>query len=135
MKRVSIATRNELVVAIAERYARSRRGERGRILDEFVGVTGLHRKHAMRVRRGGRPGSGDTAVARLLAAFDAARLELERLSRALRVVRGAGLLPAERWHFDAYRDCADLAADDLAGCCEAALHALRTDADAVLPDA
>jgi hypothetical protein len=51
-----MATRNELVVAIAGRYARSRRGERGRILDEFVAVTGLHRKHAMRVLRGGRPG-------------------------------------------------------------------------------
>jgi hypothetical protein len=36
MRRVSMATRDELVVAIAERYGRSRRGERGRILDEFV---------------------------------------------------------------------------------------------------
>jgi hypothetical protein len=29
--------------------------ERGRILDEFVAVTGLHRKHAMRLLRGGQP--------------------------------------------------------------------------------
>ena len=48
-----MTTRNELVVAVAERYARSDRLERGRILDEFVAVTGHHRKHAMRLLRGG----------------------------------------------------------------------------------
>ncbi len=47
-----MATRNELVAAVAERYARSNRSERGRILDEFVAVTGHHRKHAMRLLRG-----------------------------------------------------------------------------------
>ncbi len=61
-----MATRNELVAAAAERYARSSRSERGRILDEFVAVTGHHRKHAMRLQRGadgraergGRRGAG-----------------------------------------------------------------------------
>lgn len=53
MRRVSMATRDELVAAVAERYARSSRPERSRILDEFVGVTGHHRKHAMRLLRGG----------------------------------------------------------------------------------
>jgi hypothetical protein len=53
MRRVSMATRNELVEAIAARYARSNRAERVRILDEFVAVTGFHRKHAMRLLRGG----------------------------------------------------------------------------------
>ncbi len=48
-----MATRDELVAAVAERYARSSRLERGRILDEFVAVTGHHRKHAMRLLRGG----------------------------------------------------------------------------------
>jgi hypothetical protein len=48
-----MATRDELVTAVAERYARSDRAERGRILDEFVAVTGHHRKHAMRLLRGG----------------------------------------------------------------------------------
>ena len=48
-----MATRDELVAAVAERYARSGRSERGRILDEFVAVTGHHRKHAMRLLRGG----------------------------------------------------------------------------------
>src|ERR671913_163211 len=56
MRRVSMATRNELVAAVAERHARSDRTERGRILDEFVAVTGHHRKHAMRLLRGGKAG-------------------------------------------------------------------------------
>ena len=53
MRRVSMATRNELVEAIAARYARSDRAEKARILDEFVAVTSFHRKHAMRLLRGG----------------------------------------------------------------------------------
>src|SRR3954447_12626483 len=52
MRRVSMTTRNELVVAVADRDARSDRLERGRILDEFVAVTGQHRKYAMRLLRG-----------------------------------------------------------------------------------
>ena len=56
MRRVSMVTRDELVAAVAERYARSDRAERGRILDEFAAVTGHHRKHAMRLLRGGKPG-------------------------------------------------------------------------------
>ena len=48
-----MTTRNELIMAVAERYARSGRIERGRILDEFTAVTGLHRKHAMRLLRSG----------------------------------------------------------------------------------
>lgn len=54
MRRVSMATRDELVAAVVNRYARSDRTERGRILDEFVAVTGHHRKHAMRLLRGGK---------------------------------------------------------------------------------
>ena len=44
--------REELVAAIGNRYAGSGRGEKTRILDEFVAVTGFHRKHAMRLLRG-----------------------------------------------------------------------------------
>ncbi len=59
-----MAARDELVVAIAGRYAQGDRVERGRILDEFSAVTGFHRKHAMRLlrvgevkqRSGARPG-------------------------------------------------------------------------------
>jgi hypothetical protein len=59
-----MAARDELVAAIAGRYAQGDRAERGRILDEFSAVTGFHRKHAMRLlrvgevkrRSGARPG-------------------------------------------------------------------------------
>jgi len=53
MRRISMATRDELVRAVSERYGRASREERGRILDEFAAVTGLHRKHAVRLLRGG----------------------------------------------------------------------------------
>jgi hypothetical protein len=49
-----MATRDELVAAVVGRYGAGSRAEKGRILDEFVSVTGFHRKHAMRVLRGGR---------------------------------------------------------------------------------
>ena len=39
-----------------KRYGGSLRWEKARILDEFVAVTGYHRKHAMRLLRDGRPG-------------------------------------------------------------------------------
>jgi hypothetical protein len=56
MRRISMATRDELVRAVSERYGQGSRVERGRILDEFAAVTGLHRKHAMRLLRGRTPG-------------------------------------------------------------------------------
>ena len=49
-----MAARDELVAAIAGRYAQGDRAERGRILDEFAAVTGYHRKHAMRLLRAGQ---------------------------------------------------------------------------------
>jgi hypothetical protein len=57
MRRVSMGTRDELMAALAGRYGEAGRIERGRILDEFVAVTGYHRKHAMRVLRSGPTGS------------------------------------------------------------------------------
>ncbi|WP_424137743.1 ISNCY family transposase [Roseomonas chloroacetimidivorans] len=55
MRRVSMATRDELVAVTAERYARAGRRERGLILDEFTAVTGFHRRHATRLLRSGLP--------------------------------------------------------------------------------
>jgi hypothetical protein len=52
-----MATRDELITALSGRYSEAGRIERGRILDEFVSVTGYLRKHAMRVLRSGRTGS------------------------------------------------------------------------------
>ena len=48
-----MAIRDELVAATSSRYGASRRDEKKRILDEFVAVTGFHRKHAMRLLRSG----------------------------------------------------------------------------------
>ena len=47
-----MATRDELVEALSRRYGKSGRAEKTRILDEFVAVTGFHRKRAMRLLRG-----------------------------------------------------------------------------------
>jgi hypothetical protein len=54
MRRISMSTRDELVRATRERYVCGDRSEKSRILDEFVAVSGFHRKHAMRLLRGGR---------------------------------------------------------------------------------
>jgi hypothetical protein len=62
MRRVSMATRDELIRALSRRYSEVRRIERSRILDEFVAVTGYHRKHAMRVLREERTGSRQVAA-------------------------------------------------------------------------
>lgn len=51
MRRVSMATRDELLGAVSERYRASGRSEKSRIVDEFAAATGYHRKHAMRVLR------------------------------------------------------------------------------------
>lgn len=59
MRRLSMATRDELVRAVSERYRSSGRAEKTAILNEFTALTGFHRKHAVRLLRGGGdpPGS------------------------------------------------------------------------------
>jgi hypothetical protein len=52
MGRLSMATRKELTEVAAERYQTSNHAEKTRVLDEFVDITGYHRKHAMRLLRG-----------------------------------------------------------------------------------
>ena len=51
MRRVSMATRDELLAAVSERYRASCRADKKTIIDEFAATTGYHRKHAMRVLR------------------------------------------------------------------------------------
>ena len=46
-----MTTRKELVEALRERYRSASFGDRIKILDEFVALTGYHRKHAIRVLR------------------------------------------------------------------------------------
>jgi hypothetical protein len=50
-RQLSLATRRELIEAIAERYHSGTRIDKKRILDEFIEVTGFHRKHAIRALR------------------------------------------------------------------------------------
>lgn len=53
MRRLSMATRDELLARVSERYRVSARADKSRIVDEFAAATGYHRKHAMRVLRAG----------------------------------------------------------------------------------
>jgi hypothetical protein len=46
-----MTTRKELVAALQLRYRSATFGERIKILDEFVALTGYHRKHAIRLLR------------------------------------------------------------------------------------
>ena len=46
-----MAARAEVTAATRERYAASGRAAKGAILDDFVALTGLHRKHAIRLLR------------------------------------------------------------------------------------
>ena len=46
---MSQRSKRELAEAIQPRYLKGNKKEKGRILDEFVAVTGYHRKHANRV--------------------------------------------------------------------------------------
>ncbi len=46
-----MTTRKELVEALRVRYRGAAFGDRIQILDEFVALTGYHRKHAIRVLR------------------------------------------------------------------------------------
>jgi hypothetical protein len=50
-RKVSMTTRRELIAAVSSRYRQASRNEKKAILDEFVAVTGYHRKHAMRLLR------------------------------------------------------------------------------------
>lgn len=62
--------RDELVTAIAQRYGESGRKEKSRILDEFVAVTGYHRKHALRVLHRGVAEKDASAVGTRARVYD-----------------------------------------------------------------
>jgi len=48
-KRISSETRRELLEAVRLRYRGSSKMNKTRILDEFIALTGYHRKHAVRL--------------------------------------------------------------------------------------
>ncbi len=41
--------KQELLITIRDRYRESSKKDKGRILDEFIAVTGHHRKHGIRL--------------------------------------------------------------------------------------
>ena len=89
-----MTTRDELVEALSRRYGMSGREEKTRILDEFVAVTGFHRKHAMRLLRGGattRPAAASRPGRRLY--DDAVREALVVLWEASDRICGKRLKP------------------------------------------
>jgi len=60
MAEISKDAQAELIGALKQRYSRARKDEKTRILDEFVAVSGFHRKHAIRVLSGrSRASCGD----------------------------------------------------------------------------
>jgi hypothetical protein len=48
-RQISMTPRKELVAALQLRYSSAAFGDRIKILDEFVALTGYHRKHAIRL--------------------------------------------------------------------------------------
>lgn len=62
MSTVNKRTRRELVVAVRDRYGAATKSDKRRILDEFVALTGYHRKHAIRVLVAPAEAEGASAV-------------------------------------------------------------------------
>jgi len=77
-----MATRKELIAAVGARYRDSSRDAKHKILDEFVALTGYHRKHAIRVLRSAR--SSERATAKRNRIYD------EAVRQALIVLWEAG---------------------------------------------
>ena len=46
---ISTATRTEVLGSIRNRYAEASKRDKSKMLDEFVALTGCHRKHAVRL--------------------------------------------------------------------------------------
>ncbi|MGH7078449.1 MAG: integrase catalytic domain-containing protein [Acetobacteraceae bacterium] len=88
-----MATRDDLVVALGERYRNAKVAEKRRILDEFVAVTGFHRKHAMRLLRRGQPDCGSGSRARRRLYDDAVREALIMVWEASDRICGKRLQP------------------------------------------
>ncbi len=64
-RRISMATRIELLQVLRCRYRSSTRREKGRILDEFVAISAYHRKHAIRLLNQTPTGSGQRDLRRV----------------------------------------------------------------------
>ena len=49
---ISKMAKRELLATLRDRYRSSAKKDKGRILDEFMAITGHHRKHGVRLLRG-----------------------------------------------------------------------------------
>lgn len=94
-KPVSLKTRRELSAAIGERYRVADRQSKKTILDEFVNVTGYHRKHAIRMMHGKQGEAEEKAVGKRihLAAVDEALIVLWEAADRICGKRLKALLP------------------------------------------
>jgi len=92
-RKVSAETRQELLQAIRERYRGGLKEEKLRILDEFIAVTGYHRKHVIRLFNARPVGSGESRRARLPLYDEAVREALVVLWEASDRVCGKRLKP------------------------------------------
>ncbi|MGH7080297.1 MAG: hypothetical protein ACREFU_19630 [Acetobacteraceae bacterium] len=88
-----MATRDDLVVVLGERYQHARLAEKRRIFGKFVAVTGFHRKHAMRLLRRGRPDCRSGSRARRWLCDDSVREALIMLWEASDRICGERLQP------------------------------------------
>lgn len=113
-----MTTRRELIDAVGARYRATPAAERGAILDEFVAITGYHRKHAIRLltRPVGEPRKRTPSVRYGTEVREALRVLWEVsdrvCSKRLKAMIPA-VLPALAKH-DRLSDCAELRAQLLA---------------------
>jgi hypothetical protein len=97
MSEISTAARQELVQAIGGRYRIGSADEKGRILDEFVALTGYHRKHAIRLLNGFTGIPTATRRGRLRLYDEAVRQALVVFWEASDRVYGKRLRPLLAW--------------------------------------
>ena len=76
-----MTTRKELIEGVGARYRSAAMSERTKILDEFVAITGYHRKHAIRVL-GAEAGQERLRPARKLLALGVVERLNDRVRRA-----------------------------------------------------
>ena len=83
---ISKQTKAELLAALRSRYGGSSKKGKGRILDEFVAVSGYHRKHAIRLLSSRASPGGSLSVETQSAAGCGRRIYDEAVTEALIVL-------------------------------------------------
>lgn len=91
--KLSASARQQLVQAIGERYREGSKEDKVRILDEFVAVTGFHRKHSIRILNRSGESTGPTPLPRLRLYDQAVREALVVLWEASDRICGKRLKP------------------------------------------